>query len=342
MQEPLEEQQQPANEGATPGGDAADTPSPLPDNLDVEELLSMGAAPAAAADDAALPDDDDNEADDLDDEDDADADGDADNAGTAGAQTPTPQDTTEAVVKAGEQIANNPDDVTGVLRALPKVQRGKAIGEALRLAYVRGTHDMFQRTEAVARQESELREFYDKHAQERTADPEAFTLWEDENPEEAARFAEARRYFKAKADGKPVALPGTPAKPAAADGKVPLTEAQQVLQNLANREAARLQALPKDAQEAILAKGFALTEDGLTEFRAAITAAENASRTKAAPAAAQRRQEAHRDRLGTARVDTGTRGNAGTPKKNPIADINDPDALLDMAIVSGQRRRARV
>ena len=332
-----DEQQQAVDSGDTPG-DAPDTaPQPLPDNLDVEELLSMGSGqpgePAISM--VAEPGDDDEEDEEGDTEEDEDdsaappADGD-DAPAQAGAPTP------EAVRDAGAMLAESPQRIN----ELPKRQRAAAIEEAMRLAYVRGGSDMFVHQTAQASQEAELRTFYDERAAARADDPEEFALWEDEHPEESERYAAARRYFKAKAAGQPAQLPGSPTKPAPANGKPALTEGQQMIQNLANREAKRLHALPQDVQEAIAAQGFALTEDGIEAFRQAISDAEAAARRGTnAPGAAARRQGADQMRRGTARVDTGQRGNATPPKRNPIADINDPDALMEMAVTGAQNRR---
>lgn len=324
MPDPEEIQQPDADSGETPGDAPATTPPQLPDNLDVEELLSMGSAqpadpPPSLDDDADDAEEDDEEGD----EDDSEGDPDG---------TPVPQASTpEAIRAAGEMIAATPRRIN----ELPAKQRAAAIEEAMRLAYNRGGLDMFAHQTAQSTQEQGLRAFYDERMAARTDDPEEFAIWEDEHPEDAERFAAARRYFKAKSEGKPAPLPGTPAKPA---DKAGLTESQQTIQNLANREAKRLAALPQDVQTRIAGQGFTLTEDGLEAFRQAISDAEAAIR-KGGPGAAQRRQEAHRERLATPRVDVGQRGNAAPPKKNPIADINDPDALMEMAVSGAQSRR---
>lgn len=327
MPDPEETQQPAADSGATSGDDPTTTPSPLPDNLDVEELLSMGSA--QPADPSPSLDDDADDAEEDDEEgDEEDSEGDPQDG------TPVPQASTpEAIRAAGEMLAANPKRIN----ELPAKMRAAAIEEFARLAYIKGTNDMFAHQTARTTQEHDLRTFHDERMAARKDDPEAFAIWEDEHPEDAERFAAARRYFKAKSEGKPAPLPGTPAKPPVAE-KAVLTEAQQTIQNLANREAKRLSALPQDVQTRIAGQGFTLTEDGLEAFRQAISDAEAAIR-KGGPGAAQRRQDAHRERLATPRVDVGQRGNAAPPKKNPIADINDPDALMEMAVSGAQSRR---
>ena len=312
----------------------------LDDGLDVEELLSFGgtAQPAATAPspdaDAEDEPDEDEEEDDAEAEDGATEDG--EDAGEPDeAQPPTDPLTPEAIQAAGAMLAEAPQRIN----ELPRKQRAAAIEEAMRLSYIKGVGDMFARQSQQSTQEQELRTFYDERVAARDANPDEFLNWEDENPEDAARFAQARAYFKAKAEGKAPTLPGQTAPVAAAgDGKPKLTESQQTIQDLANREGPRLSALPQAARDAIAERGFALTVDGLEAFRAAISEAEAAARRGTdAPA---RRQEAHRARLATARPDVGTRGNAAPPKKNPIADINDVDTLMDMALVgAGGTRR---
>lgn len=351
MPEPID--QQPADDT---GASAPDAPQPLADNLDVEELLAMGAGqpdqrtismvvPPPADDDAAgggASDDDDDEDDDAEDGDAADPEGDKGKDAADGESSPAPTDqpTPEAIQAAGLMLAESPQRINEI----PRKQRSAAIHEAMRLSYTRGVSDMFAHVNAQSTQEQELRTFFDERNGARQQDPEEFSTWEDEHPEDAERFAQARRYFKAKADGKPVPLPGSQTRvggaPDAGGGKPQLTESQQTIQNLANREADRLSALPQEKRDAIASQGFALTEDGLAAFRTAIDAAEAELRSSKAPEAARRRQESAQQRAGTARVDTGARGNAGPPKQNPIAEINDPDALFDMAL-EGASRRAR-
>jgi hypothetical protein len=311
---------------------------PLDENLDVEELMALGAVSAAEPAFVAVPaedvPDDDDEADE-DDEDEADQPSESGAAEAATAPTQAGDRPALDPVAAGAMLAETPQRIN----ELPRRQRAPAVEEAMRLAYVRGVADMGRRMTDVQQQETELRAFYDVHAQERSEDPEAFAAWEDEQPEEAARFAQARAYFTAKAAGKPAALPGM-RQSAPAPRPNQLTEAQLAIQEVANLEGERFAALPLAAQQAIATKGFPLTAAGLATFRAAISEAEAAARKGTNVSGdALARQESARVRAGTARVDVGTRGNASTPKKNPLADIDDVDALMEMAVSGAQARR---
>ena len=330
-------------------GDDAPAPAPLPDNLDVGELMGIHAQQSATPSinhDAPLADeetpDDDEAGDDEGAEDEGNADDDGSDAANESKPPPTPEAAIESVRNAGERIAGDPEKVQGILHALPRAQRGPAVAEAIRLAYVRGAHDMFANQQGRATEESELREFVRERTAARDENPDEFLMWEDKHPDEAARFASGRVFIKDRADGKPVPLPGGRAVPPADadDGKPKLTESQQTIQALANREGQRLAALPQTVQDAISAQGFALTVDGIEAFRQAISDAEAAARRgTTAPDAAARRMEADRLRRGTARVDPGQRGSSAPPKKNPIADVNDVDALMDMALVGAVERR---
>ena len=342
MQDPATDDRAPAG-GDTPGPDPATAAPPESlEGLDVEELLSLGMAklaqsPPIGEPPRAVPDGGEgDEADEglaADDDEEAES-ADADKAGGEPAPAETDAQQLAAIRAAATRIVEAPESATGVLRQLPKAQRGKAMEEAFRFAYSRGVFDTVTRTQETSKQEDELRAFITKQSTLRTDDPEAFALWEDENPEEHARYAQGRAYFKAKAEGKSAALPGQQAAAA-----VPAdSSSEQLIQEFVNEESERFYALPTQAQTAINDKRFPLTRDGLREFRKAIAQAEAAPKgTVSAAEAARRRAESATTRSGTARPDMGQRGSAAAPKKNPLADINDPDILLEMAMSAPRR-----
>lgn len=323
-------------------------PAPLDDSLDVGELLDLAVtkpAPktismvAPSADDAT----DDEEDGDEEDKEAAgsDADGDEEGAGIEGAAgaagTPAAKaaaPTAEDLRAAGDMIAAAPQRIN----ELPRGQRAGAVQEAMKLAYARGATDTFTAMQSTSSQEEQLWGFVSEQDRLRQDDPEAFQLWEDENLEDAARYRAGRAFFAAKAAGKPVALPGAPK--GAESAATALPPEQQTIQDLANDELPRLPALTAEQRTVIREQEFPLTTAGLRAFRKAISDAEaEQARAKPRDPAAVRRQESAERRQGLARPQTG-RGQATPPNKNPIADVNDPDALFEMGLERSAAARA--
>lgn len=313
--------------------------APLPDNLDVGELLELAATQSAPrsismveppAEDA---DDDDDDADGGE-EDGAGTEeageGDATGAPAAKPEAPTP----EAIRAAGDMIAAAPQRIN----ELPRGQRAGAVQEAMKLAYARGATDTFTAMQADSAQTDDLRAFVTEQDGLREDDPEAFRLWEDDNPEEAARYMQGRAFFAARSAGKPATMPGAPK--GAAPAATGLPPEQQIIQDLAIEEMPRLSALPAAQRDAIRDAEFPLTPVGLRAFRKAISDAE-AEQASAKPRdpAAVRRQENAVKRDGLARPQIG-RGQPTPPNKNPLDDITSVDELLALAQTDAARTRA--
>ncbi len=324
--------------------------APLPDNLDVGELLELAATQAAprtismVAPPAEGTDDDEEDGDEEDDE--AAGEGAGGDEEGAGAEPPGAVEaagapaakagapTAETLRAAGDMIAAAPQRIN----ELPRGQRAGAVQEAMKLAYARGATDTFTAMQSTSGQEEELRAFVTEQDSLRADDPEAFALWEDENLEDAARYTAGRAFFAARKAGKAATMPGAPrgAEPVASA----LPPEQQVIQELANEELPRLSALTVEQRAVIRDGDFPLTPVGLRALRKAISDAEAAQASaKPRDPAAVRRQESATRREGLARPQIG-RGQAMPPNKNPLAEINDTDTLFGMAESEARSRRA--
>jgi len=327
------------------------TPAAAPDlSDDVIELLEQGAlasserarrareenvpAPAAHADDGLDDDEGDDEAEDG-----------ADEAADEGQEVPPSRGEVTAqfnqLVAAGQlgaALLLDPNRWSNI----PSGDRTKAFTQAIQLVASKVATDLATLTVQQRRQETELRKFVDEKQRLRDDDPDAFADWEDEHPDDAARFLQARRYFRSLGTSNPQSPPEVPPQqltPATQDGENPI-------QALANTQLRRLERLSPEARGAVVARvqagAFPLTAAGLTALTAEIDDAVQAGaqkgqapdsdRTRARQQAATKRRSAPKPIVP---------GGTGSANPNPIADITDPAELFAMAASSSGSRRSR-
>jgi hypothetical protein len=330
----------PAGEQVAEGAQApAAAPAPaieVPTDLDVDELLAQGAleeaeAEAAAESSATSEDapagDDEPEPDDEPEDDDEDLEDEPVEADLESDEDDEPSEdevTFERLVdegRSGEALLTAPQRWSNI----PTASRAEAIKASQDLAYKVGAQDASRALGERQQADQQLREYVAEKNILRENDERGFVDWQDEKPEEAARYFEARRYLAALANGETAQPPAQVVEPETA-------AAATAVQQGANLQIAKLQELPQSVadplRERIRAQEFPLTEAGLGALTEAVKRASLETPSSNGNGKTGRKARARR-RNGTARpaVDSG----ASNDKSNPLSDINDVETLLEMA-----------
>lgn len=311
----------------TPNGEAAP--------WDADALISEAALAGAAEDDPtpAADDDEDVDGEDGSDSDASDEDEEPEPDEDDSADEPEPE--VDPWGEGGQMrsyatmVASAPQRINEV----PPKARGEVMQKVIAAAYVRGQNDTQQQFASLEQQ----REFVAKYDELRADSPTEFFTWADENPDDAARYWSSRGQSAGQRTPQPSrGGPETPAR------QEPQQDADPQVRQDATREIDRIAAIPAGAaRDALIQRvqrgDFLMTTGGVSALREAIDAAAagtattdpKPSRQPDGPAA--RRQQAAATRKTVARAEEGGgKGSAGNP--NPIANINDPDELIRMAV----------
>ncbi|MFA7296257.1 MAG: hypothetical protein WC211_03600 [Dehalococcoidia bacterium] len=313
------DQDRPQDENESAGEQPQDVVAPA-SAIDPEDLLAQAfeemSEPAGDVD-GDVPDEDEDPDEDsaVDDDQDDDADtGDEPPAEDEDAEPETPE---QRMLRHTIEVAKNPAAINSVPRRLLADVTKNLLGAA----YKRGHDDAQEKTSAQASEEEQLRTFVAETERVRETDPDAFSAWEEAEPEQAAAFWQGRAYFKKKA---------TPVNPAAAIDPVQFKADT-------DHQLSRVRAIPEQSRNALIARinagEFTADRTGLANLTKAIDDAFVASVAKPVPAdvreRAERRDASVKKRAGLARVPS-TGGNAPSTA-NPIRDINDPEELFARA-----------